>query len=366
MECVGTRGTAMMTDHHRVPSVMDCTLRDGSYAVSFRFTADDTTSIATGLEAAGVELIEVGHGVGLGAAQKGFGDAAETDLGYMQAAAGALTTARWGMFCIPGIGTLDQVRQAIDQGMGFLRVGVTFDAFREAEPFVDLARHRGLLTCVNVMRSYTRPPADFGRLVPVVEAFGADIVYLVDSAGGMLPEQIAAYVQAVREQSSSVRLGFHGHNNLGLAVANALQAVALGVEVIDASLMGLGRGAGNTPIEQFICALVRRGLGCDIDPLALLDLSDRHIVPLGAMHGSPSLDVVSGLALFHSSSMSTIMKHAEKHQVDPRRLILAVSAVDQTHVSEDLIEAKALELARAGVHSSWKSFSRLSHGRAPE
>jgi len=238
----------------------------------------------------------------------------------MQAAASALTTARWGMFCIPGIATLDDLRQAIDQGMQFVRIGVDCAQFREAEPYVQLARRHGLLTCVNFMKSYTRPPDEFARLVVEVERYGVDVVYIVDSAGGMLPAQIAAYVKAVRELSESVRLGFHGHNNLGLGVGNALRAVELGVEVIDASLMGIGRGAGNTPSEQFICALIRMGIDCDIDPIKLLDLSDHLILPLEAMRGSPSLDVVSGLALFHSSYMSTIQKYAAKHRVDPRRL----------------------------------------------
>ncbi len=355
-----------MTDTHRVPNIMDCTLRDGSYAVGFQFTADDTKVIAAGLEEAGVELIEVGHGVGLGASQKGYGDAAETDHGYMQAAAGALTVARWGMFCIPGIGTLDHVRQAIDEGMGFLRVGVTFDEFEGAEAFVDLARRHGLLTCVNFMKSYTRPPLEFARLVAEVEGYGTDVVYLVDSAGGMLPEQVSAYVEAIRERASSVRLGFHGHNNLGLGVANSLRAVGLGVEIVDASLTGLGRGAGNTPLEQLVCGLIRSGIDCGIDLLEILDLADRHIVPLDVMRGSPSLDVVSGLALFHSSYMGTIRKHAEKHRVDPRRLILAVCAVDQTNAPDALVEEKARELARARAHGTWKSLYRHYYGREQE
>lgn len=355
-----------MSETGLMPGIMDCTLRDGSYAIAFQFTAGDTRAICEGLEAAGVNLIEVGHGVGLGASLKGFGDAAETDLGYMKAAASALTAARWGMFCIPGIATLDDLRLAIDQDMRFVRVGVDFDEFRAAEPFVDLARRHGLLTCVNFMKSYTRPPSEFGRLVRVVEGYGADVVYIVDSAGGMLPDQIAAYVQAVREHTASVRLGFHGHNNLGLGVANSLRAVQQGVEIIDVSLMGLGRGAGNTPIEQFICALIRTGIDSDIDPLALLDLSDSLIMPLEAMGGSPSLDVVSGLALFHSSYMGTIQKYAAKHRVDPRRLILAVCAFDQTRAPGDLVESKAIDLARAGVHGSWKSLYRHYYGREQE
>jgi 4-hydroxy-2-oxovalerate aldolase len=351
-----------MTDVGRFQKIMDCTLRDGSYAIGFQFTAHDTQAICSGLESAGVDLIEVGHGVGLGASREGFGDAAETDIGYMQAAEATLKSARWGMFCIPGIATLDDLQQAIDHGMRFVRIGVDCSQFREAEPFIKLARDNGLLTCVNFMKSYTCPPEVFARLVVEVEAYGVDIVYIVDSAGGMLPAQIAAYVQAVRSLSQSVRLGFHGHNNLGLGVGNALCAVEMGVEIIDASLMGIGRGAGNTPSEQLICALLRMGIDCDIDPIKLLDLSDSLIMPLEAMGGSPSLDVISGLALFHSSYMGTIHKFANKYRVDPRMLILDVCSVDQTTAPDDLVEEKAIGLANAGIHGPWKSLYRRYYG----
>lgn len=344
------------------PVLLDCTLRDGSYAVDFQFTADDTRSICAGLESVGVEWIEVGHGVGLGASTRGFGDAAETDEAYMKAAASALGKARWGMFCIPGVATLEQLREAIGHGMKFVRIGVTCDDHRAAAPFVELARRHDLFTCVNFMKSYTRPPAEFARVAGAVEGDGAQLVYLVDSAGGMLPEQIASYVEAVRARSDTVRLGFHGHDNLGLAVANSLRAFELGVTTIDVSLSGLGRGAGNTPAERFVCAMMRKGIDCGIDPIALMDLSEQYVVPLEAMGGSMSLDVVSGLALFHSSYMGTIRKYAAKYRVDPRRLIVSVCQFDQIDAPEALVEARAKALAESGVHGSWKSLYKHYYG----
>ncbi len=344
-----------------VPTLLDCTLRDGSYAVNFQFTAEETSALATALEQAGLAWIEIGHGVGLCASQRGYGDAAETDLAYMQAAAG-LTTARWGMFCIPGIATLDALQEAIDQGMGFVRIGVNLESYAEVKPFVELARKHELFTCVNFMKSYTRPADDFARYAQAAEGFGAHLVYLVDSAGGMLPEEVTEYIEAVRTRTANLRLGFHGHHNLGLGVANALRAAELGVEFIDVSLLGLGRSAGNTPSEQFVCALMRRGIDLNIDPIALMNIAERHIRPLQQSGTVDSLDVIAGLALFHSSYMGIIEKYARKFRIDPRRLIIAVCEKDQVNAPEALVEAEAARLAAAGAHGAWKALYKHYYG----
>lgn len=342
--------------------LLDCTLRDGSYAINFQFTGDDTGTLCRDLENAGVEWIEVGHGVGLCASEKGYGDAAASDLDYMEAAATALTRARWGMFCIPGIATLESLDRAADHGMGFVRIGINVEHYRQVRPFVERARQRGLFTCVNFMKSYTQPPEDFAHHAREAEAYGADLIYLVDSAGGMLPEQVAAYIDAVHARTDQLRLGFHGHNNLGMGVANALRAVELGVEFIDVSLQGLGRSAGNTPAEQFVCALMRRGVDLNIDPIALMDVAERHIRPLQTVGGVDSLDVVAGLALFHSSYMATIQKYARRYRVDPRRLIVAVCDENQADAPEDLVEAQARKLAEAGVHGAWRALYKHYYG----
>ena len=352
-----------MTEKLQIPSLLDCTLRDGSYAINFQFTFEDTRTICQALEDVGVEWIEVGHGVGLCASQRGYGDAAETDVAYMEAAASVLNRANWGVFCIPGIATVEALKEAIDHGIRFVRIGVNSESYREVRPFVELARKHDLLTCVNFMKSYTCSPKDFAWYAKEAEAYGVDLVYLVDSAGGMLPEQVTNYVEAVRARSNSLRLGFHGHNNLGLGVANALRAVELGVEFIDVSLQGLGRSAGNTCSEQFVCALMRKGIDLNIDPIALIDIAERHIRLLQTGGGVDSLDVISGLALFHSSYMGIIEKYALKYRVDPRALIVAVCEIDQANAPEDMVEAQAARLAGAGKHGAWKALYKHYYGK---
>ena len=346
----------------KTPKLLDCTLRDGSYAINFQFTSDDTSVICKDLEIAGVEWIEIGHGVGLCASQLGYGYAAESDVAYMKAAASVLTKAKWGMFCIPGIATLESLQEAIDHGLGFIRIGVNVENYESVRPFVELARKNNVTSCVNFMKSYTCPAKRFAQYAKSAESFGANFVYIVDSAGGMLPEEIREYVNAVRQETKTLRLGFHGHSNLGLGVSNALCAVDLGVEFIDVSLQGLGRSAGNTATEQFVCALMRKGIDLNIDPIKLMDMSERHIRPLQTTAGVSSLDIISGLALFHSSYMNVIHKYASMYKVDPRCLIIAVCEIDKKNAPSDLVEAQAIRLANEGKHGSWKSLYKHYYG----
>lgn len=351
-----------MKDRLKTPRLLDCTLRDGSYAINFQFTEEDTKSISIDLEKAGVEWIEIGHGVGLCASQRGYGDAAEQDITYMKAAASVLEKSKWGMFCIPGIATLDSLKEAIDHGMGFVRIGSNIEDHANVRPFVELARKNELETFVNFMKSYTCEPEEFAQYAKTAEDYGANVVYLVDSAGGMLPDQITHYVEATQKQTTSVRLGFHGHNNLGLGVANSLRAVELGVDFVDITLQGFGRSAGNTSSEQFVCALMRMGIDLNIDPVELMDIAERHIRPLQTSAGIDSLDIVSGLALFHSSYMNTIQKYASKYRIDPRHLIIAVCEINQANAPEELVEAQASRLADEGKHGPWKALYKHYYG----
>jgi 4-hydroxy 2-oxovalerate aldolase len=182
----------------KAPKILECTLRDGSYVIDFQFTQADTESIGSALDNAGFPYIEVGHGIGLGATEQGKNVAAATDLEYMQAAARSIKKGKWGMFCIPGIATLDQVRAAADQGMDFIRIGTEVTRTDSSAPFIDLARSLGMEVFANFMKSYALDPTGFGRLAARSAGFGAQLVYLVDSAGGMLPSEVRAYIQATR------------------------------------------------------------------------------------------------------------------------------------------------------------------------
>ena len=326
--------------------ILDTTLRDGSYVNNFGFTTQQTTNISELLDKAGIELIEVGHGVGLNASDSGHGQAAETDVAYMEAAANAVSRAKWGMFAIPGICDLSHLDAAFDHGIGFLRFGVSIDAYETVLPFLQKSKAAGVIACVNFMKSYTKDPLIFEQAAREVIKWGADYVYIVDSAGNMTPNRVRQYCERIQD----LPFGFHAHNNLGLAVANGLMADECGAEVIDCSLQGMGRCTGNTMTEHFVALMQRDGRLEHIDLLMLLDTAEEQIRPLLSNVGHDSVDLICGFSGFHSSYMNVIRRNALKFDVDPRLLIIEVCKVNQSEAPEDLVEEKAEILRRNSVN----------------
>lgn len=324
--------------------LLDTTLRDGSYVINFQFTARDTAVIAGQLEAAGFELIEIGHGVGLGASQRNYGRAAETDEAYLTAAADTLNRAMWGMFCIPGVATLEQIDMAAEYGMKFIRVGTDVADVVHSNKFIERAKKHGMFVCANYMKSYVVAPEEFARNALLSKQYGADVVYLVDSAGGMLTRDIERYFRAVRDVCD-VKMGFHGHDNLGLSVANAVRAAELGSAIVDTSLQGMGRSAGNTPTELFVTVMERLGVPMGFDPLRIMDIGEKYIKPLIYRNGLNSLDIVAGYAQFHSSYMGVIREFSSKFEVDPRKLIIALCEKDKVNASRTMVEDLAHALS---------------------
>lgn len=324
--------------------ILDCTLRDGSYEVEFQFTAEDTALFCRALESVGIRLIEIGHGLGLGASRAGKGQAAASDVDYMRAAADALSEARWGMFFIPGIGELSDVELAAEHGMHFLRVGTNASEVEASRPFVERAKELGLEVCANLMKSYALEPAELLAQARKSAAYGADMVALVDSAGCMLPAEVRAYVSTLRE-GLDVPLGFHGHDNLSLGIANVIAATEAGCTRVDTTMQGIGRGAGNAVTELVVAVLGRQGVDLGIDLNALTSLSERLVRPLLHLKGWDAIDITSGVAGFHSSHLALVRAHAEEAGVDPRELIVELCKVDQIQAPPELVREVAARLA---------------------
>lgn len=326
------------------PDILEVTLRDGSYLIDFQFTAEDTANIAAALEGVGFRWIEIGHGLGLNASQSGKGTAAATDEEYLEAASQALTHAKWGMFFIPGIGREDDLRLAAKYGMSFVRIGTNVTEATQAEPYIALAKELGFIVSFNAMKSYAVSPAEFGKIVAQVHTWGADVACLVDSAGSMDPDIVAAYLRAAKSESASP-LGFHGHDNLSLAMGNTLRAIEEGAVLVDSSLQGMGRSAGNTVTEVLVAILQRRGLLSHIDLKAAMDVGQGLIQPLLGRRGVDPMAVTSGLAKFHSSFTDKVQRYASKHQIDVRDLIVRLCEEDQVSAPDDLLERLSHELA---------------------
>lgn len=330
--------------------VLDNTLRDGSYAVDFGFTAADTATICAALERAGVRYIEVGHGVGLGATARGPHAARATDEEYLRAARSALTSSYLGMFCIPGTARLEDIDLAADHGLDFIRIGTDVTRVAESRSYIEHAKRRGLFITANLMKSYAVPPMRFAEAAAQSEAFGADVVYLVDSAGSMFPEDVMAYVEALR-QRTRIRFGFHGHDNLGLAVYNSLFAADHGASFVDASLQGIGRSSGNAATEVLVAALDKRGYDTGVDLLRLLKTAGECACPLLGQPAFTPLDVVSGYAGFHTSFLPKVLVAADEYALDPARLIVQLCDIDRLDATDEVIQ-RAVNLLRGAVASS--------------
>lgn len=327
--------------------LLECTLRDGSYAVDFQFTAEDTRLIGRSLDALGFSLIEVGHGIGIGASECGP-TAAASDLEYAKAAQDSIVEGKWGMFAIWGIATDQQILSMKEEGMSFVRIGVDPGHVGEALPMIATARSAGLDVFVNLMKSYTAEPGALGRLVGVLERAGASGIYLVDSAGGMLPDQFRGYVDAMLESRDSALLGFHGHDNLGLAVAHSLEAATCGFDIIDCTMQGLGRSAGNASTERLVAILAR--IGDSRFEVSDVCRTGEHLVrPLIPRAGFSGLDTFAGFTLFHSSYLPRILDVARRMRVDPYLLMQEHCSVDQLNAEVQDLEMLAERMAQEGT-----------------
>jgi len=338
--------------------ILETTLRDGSYAVNFSFTSTDTFLLCKSLEDAGFKYIEIGHGVGLNAGKKGYGVACQTDEEYMIAAKNAITNSKYGMFCIPKIARLEDIDLAAKHDMGFIRIGSNVTEVENSKEYIQKAKDYGLLVSSNFMKSYALPPEKFAEKVKKIEKYGVDLIYLVDSAGGMFLDDIQKYYKEIRK-FSDIQLGFHGHDNLGLAVSNSIGCADMGFSFIDSSLQGLGRSSGNAATEIMIAALLKKGYHIDIDLLKTMEIGQKFIQPLLSVKGKMPLDIISGYAEFHSSYMHHIQKYSAKYSVNPALLILEIARIDKVDIDEKILEKIAKRLKKeTDVYSGKFDFSR--------
>lgn len=304
------------------PLLMDCTLRDGSYVIDFQFNQKDTFKLTQKLSNAKIPLIEVGHGIGLGASKKGLGTAACSDEEYcISAAEGIKGDSKWGMFCIPGISSLDDLKMAISYGIDFIRIGSDIDEIESSKEYIEIAKNAGIQVFSNFMKSYKASPKGFAKLAEKSAEFGTDVVYIVDSSGGMYPDDLKLYIRETLDKDLPIELGFHGHNNLGMGMANCIVSLNEGVKYLDSSLQGLGRSAGNVFTEHLLCALNNKGFFPEIDPIEVMDIGELYVRPLISSYGFSSLDITAGWKLFHSSYMKSVLHVSKRNQIDPRKLI---------------------------------------------
>lgn len=325
--------------------ILETTLRDGAYMIDFQFTAEDTAVICGALEDAGFRTIEIGHGLGLGASGARWGLAAATDEQYLRAAAMSLKKSRFGTFFIPGIGKKEHLDLAKSYGMGFVRIGTNITQSEEAEEFIKYAKRLGLEVMYNAMKSYVASPEEVLRRMRQTVEWGADVVYLVDSAGAMMPFEVKGYVELLRANLDT-RIGFHCHDNFKLGCANNLAALDAGATLLDSTMQGIGRSSGNPQTEVMVLLYEKIGISTGVDLFKAMKIGEDLVRPLMPVKsGVTPLDMIMGLTQFHSSFLPGIERAARKFDVDPKVLIMEVSRVERVNPSEELIATIAAKLA---------------------
>lgn len=340
--------------------ILECTLRDGSYAVDFKFTERDTLLLAGVLAKLGIKWIEVGHGVGLGAARAGKGSMPATDEHLIESAKNVAGSAKIGAFFIPGIGTAEDLKSARAAGLDFVRIGYNAPEIEQAYPYIELARNLGLIPCLNFMKTYGVTPQQFATKAKGGERAGAEAVYCVDSAGSMFPEDVRNYVTATRELCDCA-IGFHGHSNLQFAVANSVEAFRCGATMIDATLYGLGRSAGNVPTEIAVAVFKNLGIETGIDLFDVMDAAEQFLGPLmSQMQLYDMMSVAMGYSQFHSSFLPKVAAAAKNYGVDSRRLVVAMGKLNPVEMSEQDLERVARSLPKVSRKANAPSEELIS------
>ena len=270
-----------MTLDRRGIILHDNCLRDGMHAKRHQISIEEMIAIARGLDDAGIPLLEVTHGDGLGGASINYGFPAHTDEEYLNAVIPEMKNAQVSALLLPGIGTVDHLKSACDCGVSTLRIATHCTEADVAEQHISLARKLELDTVGFLMMAHMTEPQALCEQAKLMETYGANCVYVTDSAGYMLPDDVSERVGALRDAlDSKTQIGFHGHHNLGMGIANSLAAVEAGAIRIDGSVAGLGAGAGNTPLEVFCAVCDRLGIETGVDLFKLMNVAEEQVVPI--------------------------------------------------------------------------------------
>ena len=327
--------------------LIDSTLRDGSHAMAHQFTSEMVRNIVKALDEAGVGTIEISHGDGLGGSSINYGFSKEPEMDLIKVAAETVTKSQLAVLLLPGIGTREDLKVAASYGVKVARIATHCTEADIAQQHIGLAKEMGMETIGFLMMAHMIPPDKLLEQARLMEGYGADCVYVTDSAGALTPDGFRARVRALVE-GLDIPVGVHAHNNLGSAVANSLAAAEEGATYVDGCCAGLGAGAGNAPLEIIAAVFSREGWDIGgVDWFKLVDATEtavRPIMPRPQIIDGPALTL--GYAGVYSSFLLHAERAAKRFDVDPRELLLECGRRKLVGGQEDTLVEIAIELSK--------------------
>jgi len=329
--------------------ITDSTLRDGSHAMRHQFTEEQVRAVVSALDGAGVQVIEVSHGDGLGGSSFNYGFSLVDEISLIKAAVDEARAARIAVLLLPGVGTVEDLRQAHEAGASVARIATHCTEADVSVQHFAAARDLGMETVGFLMLAHRLDPAELARQARIMVDAGAECVYVVDSAGALMLSDAQARVQAlVSAIGRDAQVGFHGHQNLSLGVANSVLAYQAGATQVDGALCALGAGAGNAPTEVLAATFARLGIGTGVDVNGVLAAAEDVVRPI--IPRLPWMDrasVVQGYAGVYSSFLLHAQRAAERYGVPAHAILQRVGEAGYVGGQEDMIIDIALELQAA-------------------
>ncbi len=328
-------------------TLVDSTLRDGSHAKRHQITTEQVVAVAGALDRAGVDVIEVSHGDGLGGASFNYGFSLTDEFELIEAAVGAVQRARIAVLLLPGIGVKEDLSRARELGASVVRVATHCTEADISPSHLQLARELGFKTAGFLMMAHMNSPEGLLEQAKTMEAAGAEVVYVTDSAGALLPDGVRARVETLRGGlDPATEVGFHGHENLSLAIANSIAAHEAGATWIDGCTCGLGAGAGNAPTEVLTAVFEKLGIALGAETFPMLDVAEEVVRPI---MDRPQLVDRASLLLGYAGVYSSFLLHAERaaerFHVSTKDILVEVGKRKAVGGQEDLIIEIAAELA---------------------